>query len=367
MLEGRDHVTQQCVLADLAMRLQLLGDENIAQTTSGAGGLDLTGVLRDGGLVILEVPEAHSRQLVPLTNLFIGQWFSALIEESMRSPGGRLAHPCTVVFDEFGSAVGRLADFDCRLSTLRCRGVSVLAAVQTMSQIENLYGKGAGAILEGFCSKLFLGGGLADADARYASELSGVCTVESVTVTETNEVGAEEAVALVAHPRADAAAGAAARGGGAAADPRAAGGAGDGVPAGPAAVPGLLDAGLRAARAGCGPAARDGVGRPLGRPGRARRRWGRTGCRCRPRRPGSCSAAASTAAGSNGCSTTWRRSASCTSGCPSRGRRCWSCSSGRREGGTRDAAGNLAYLHWRLVRQVEGVAPDGPGDHGLAG
>ena len=147
-------------------------------------------------MLILEVPEAHSRQLVPLTNLFVGQLFSALMDEAMRSPRGRLARPCTVVLDEFGSAVGKLADFDCRLSTLRSRGVSVVAAVQTLSQIENLYNKGAGAVLEGFCSKLFFGGGLAQADARYASELSGVCTVESVTVTETNEVGVEESVRL---------------------------------------------------------------------------------------------------------------------------------------------------------------------------
>ena len=68
--------------------------------------------------------------------------------------------------------------------------------VQTLSQIENLYGKAAGAILEGFCSKVFFGGGLAQADARYASELGGVCTVESVTVTETNEVGIEESVRI---------------------------------------------------------------------------------------------------------------------------------------------------------------------------
>jgi hypothetical protein len=196
VLEGREHVTQQCVVADLAMRLQLLGDEHIAAATSAPGGLDLTALLRQGGVLILEVPEAHSKQLVPLTNLFVSQLFSALMDEAMRSPGGRLPRPCSVFLDEFGSAVGRLADFDCRLSTLRSRAVSVVAAVQTLSQIAHLYGNGAGAVLGGFCTKVFFGGGLDQADARYASELSGVCTVESVTVTETNEVGAEDACRL---------------------------------------------------------------------------------------------------------------------------------------------------------------------------
>lgn len=193
VFQGSQHVTQQCVVADLAMRMQLLGDEKIVESTSGKGCLDLGRVLREGSILILEIPEAYSRQLIPMTNLFVVQLFSTLMRESMSTPDGKLPRPCSVFLDEFGSAVGKLVDFDCRLSTLRSRGVSVLATVQTLSQIESLYGKGAGAILEGFCTKAFFGGGLAQADARFASEMSGICTVENVTITETDEDGSLDA------------------------------------------------------------------------------------------------------------------------------------------------------------------------------
>jgi type IV secretory pathway TraG/TraD family ATPase VirD4 len=193
VFQGSQHVTQQCVVADLAMRMQLLGDEKIVEATSGRGSLDLGRLLREGGILILEVPEGYSKQLIPMTNLFVVQLFSTLMRESMATLDGKLPRPCSVFLDEFGSAVGKLVDFDCRLSTLRSRAVSVLATVQTLSQIESLYGKGAGAILEGFCTKVFFGGGLAQADARFASEMSGVCTVENVTITETDEDGSLEA------------------------------------------------------------------------------------------------------------------------------------------------------------------------------
>jgi hypothetical protein len=189
VFQGSQHVTQQCVVADLAMRMQLLGDEKVAASTSGKDSLDLGKVLREGGILILEVPEAHSKQLIPMTNLFVVQLFVTLMRESMGTPDGKLPRPCSVFLDEFGSAVGKLVDFDCRLSTLRSRGVSVLATVQTLSQIDSLYHRGAGAILEGFCTKVFFGGGLAHADAKYASELSGICTVENLTFTESDEEG----------------------------------------------------------------------------------------------------------------------------------------------------------------------------------
>jgi type IV secretory pathway TraG/TraD family ATPase VirD4 len=188
-LEGSSHVTQQSVVADLAQRMLLFGDENVVACTCQPNELDLGELIRSGGVLVLEVPEAHAGQLLPLTSLFITELFQVLLNEAQAAPDGRLPRPVSVTLDELGSACGRLPEFDRRLSTLRSRGVSVTGAVQTLGQLESLYGKGAGAITEGFCTKIFFGGGLGHADARFASELSGVCTVENVTVTETEEVG----------------------------------------------------------------------------------------------------------------------------------------------------------------------------------
>jgi type IV secretion system protein VirD4 len=183
-LEGSGNVTQQSVLADCAMRLTLFGDEEVARATSGDNELDLRALVRAGGVLVVEVPEAHARQLTPLTNLFVTRLFGALLEESMAAPDGRLPRPCSVVLDELGSACGRLPDFETRLATMRGRGVAITGAVQSLSQLEHLYGSSAG-VLEGFSTRLFFGGGLALADAKHASELAGVCSVACVARTST--------------------------------------------------------------------------------------------------------------------------------------------------------------------------------------
>jgi len=182
-LDGSNNVTQQSIVADCAMRMTLFADEAIARTTSGPDELDLRGLIREGGVLILEIPEAHARQLTPLTNLFITLLLGALLDEAMESPGGRLQRPCSVILDELGSACGRLPEFETRLATLRSRGVAITGAVQSLRQLEHLYGASA-SVADGFSTKLFFGGALSPADAKLASELAGLCTV----VCETHSI-----------------------------------------------------------------------------------------------------------------------------------------------------------------------------------
>jgi type IV secretion system protein VirD4 len=169
------------------MRLMLFGDENIAYALSGSDGLDLKEAIKDGERLVIDVPEAHSHQLLPLTNLLVSSIFGEIVEQASVTKDGRLTVPCTILLDEFGSSCGRLPEFEHRVATLRSRGVTVIAAVQAISQIENIYGKAADSILECFSTKVFLGGGLALADAKRASEMSGQCTVINRSVTTTHE------------------------------------------------------------------------------------------------------------------------------------------------------------------------------------
>jgi type IV secretion system protein VirD4 len=189
MLNGSGHQTQQSVIADLAMRLELFSDENIIRTTSGPSELDLTNIIGSGGMLVIDVPEASAQQLLPLTTLLISRTLGHITDESARHADGRLPLPCTLVLDEFGSACGRLPEFETRLATLRSRGVTVLAAVQTISQIDNLYEKAAESVLENFATKIFLGGALSLADSRRASEMSGQCTIDSVAVSVSGAPG----------------------------------------------------------------------------------------------------------------------------------------------------------------------------------
>jgi type IV secretory pathway TraG/TraD family ATPase VirD4 len=183
-LDGSGNVTQQSIIADCAMRMTLFSDEAVARTTSGRDELDLPGMVCEGGVLILEIPEAHAKQLTPLTNLFISRLLGTLLDVAMDSPGGRLERPCSVILDELGSACGKLPEFETRLATLRSRGVAITGAVQSLKQLEHLYGATA-SVADGFSTKFFFSGALSPHDAKLASELAGTCTVLSETITTT--------------------------------------------------------------------------------------------------------------------------------------------------------------------------------------
>jgi type IV secretory pathway TraG/TraD family ATPase VirD4 len=180
------HQTGACVFQDLRMRLSTFLDERVAQTTSGGPGeIDLDDLLRSGGVLVLEVNETDVGKLKQVLNLFINHLFARLIAVAADSPGGRLPFPCSLFLDEFASAVGRIDDMEVRLNTLRERGVSVVAAVQSLSQL-GIYAAQAPQVLAGFASKLFFAG-LDWSDAEYASRLAGVTTVAASAEMEPDE------------------------------------------------------------------------------------------------------------------------------------------------------------------------------------
>jgi len=185
VLENAHQNPNTSIIADLAMRLMLFGDEGVAACTSGKNELSIPDLISNGGMLVLEVFESDAAEVVPLTNLFITRLFSTLMHEANRCADRRLPRPTSLTLDELGSACGKIPDFEKRLATLRSRGVSLIGAVQTLSQLHHLYEMGASAIIGNFNTKLFFGGGLGLADSKFASDLSGTMTAESVTIIET--------------------------------------------------------------------------------------------------------------------------------------------------------------------------------------
>ncbi len=59
VLERSSHQTQQCVVADLAMRLELFGDEGVMRATCEPDDLDLPGLVSAGGVLVIDTPEAY--------------------------------------------------------------------------------------------------------------------------------------------------------------------------------------------------------------------------------------------------------------------------------------------------------------------
>jgi hypothetical protein len=170
------NTTGACVLQDLRMRLSSFVDERVCATTdAGLGQIDLDAILREGGLLVVEVNETDVGKLKQVINLFMNHLFARLIGLAADTPGGRLPVPCSLFLDEFASAVGKIDEMEVRLNTVRERGVNVVAAIQSISQL-GIYGTAAAQVLAGFASKVYFAG-LECVDSEHASRQAGITTV----------------------------------------------------------------------------------------------------------------------------------------------------------------------------------------------
>lgn len=175
-LESGSHNAETC-LTDTSMRLLALLDLDLCAVLSH-GELKLEQLFARPTVLVVEMNETRLETLRPIFNLLVQQILDHAIVAAERQPGSRLKIPLSVVIDEFGSAIGAIPRFPVYLNTLRSRRVSIIAAVQGLSQITALYQRDAGSVLVGFSSKVFFPGVDHD-DAEFASRASGTMTVEA--------------------------------------------------------------------------------------------------------------------------------------------------------------------------------------------
>lgn len=165
------------VAADAAGRLRAFRDPDVARVTS-LPELDLTHIAERPTVLILQAPEHTVDRLRPIYNLLTQQLLAHLIRTARNQPSGRTPVPVSLVLDEFTTSLGAIPEFEDRANTLRSRGVSIIAAVQSIQQIHSVYRDAAGPLLSAFGSMTFAGK-LDRTDAEYASSLSGVMTASA--------------------------------------------------------------------------------------------------------------------------------------------------------------------------------------------
>ncbi|MBL9077783.1 MAG: type IV secretory system conjugative DNA transfer family protein [Planctomycetes bacterium] len=174
-LESNSQNAETC-LQDTGMRLLSLFDLDLCAVLS-ADELDLGDLFRRPTVLVVEMSESRIDRLRPIFNLLVLRILEQAIAITDQRPDARLPLPVSLVIDEFGSAIGAIPRFPVLLNTLRSRRVSITAAVQSLSQIHALYGGDAGAVLAGFCSKVFFPNCEHD-DAEFASRATGTMAVQ---------------------------------------------------------------------------------------------------------------------------------------------------------------------------------------------
>ena len=91
-------------------------------------------------------------------NLLYIQALQVLVAEADKNPNGRLIQPMRFIMDDFTSGAP-IKDFDKIISVIRSRDISVSLIIQSLSQLETLYGVGESKTILNNCDHiLYLGG-----------------------------------------------------------------------------------------------------------------------------------------------------------------------------------------------------------------
>lgn len=174
---ARERRVQDAAVTGLVERLAPWADPAVVEATSQHFNLDTLG--REPGALYILMPETAAPQLQSLVAWLVADLLDELIERAERE-GPRV--PVRVYLDEFRQ-FGYLPGFTESLPTLRERGISVLLGVQTLSQIEEVYGRVEARTLIGNTeTKLVFRAGDLET-ARLISGWLGRTTVPAVSVT----------------------------------------------------------------------------------------------------------------------------------------------------------------------------------------
>ncbi len=174
---ARERRVQEAAVTGLIERLAPWADPLVARAT--AEHFDLASLGREPSALYVLMPETDAAQLQSLVAWLVADLLDELIDRAERE-GPRI--PVRMFLDEFRQ-FGYLSGFSEALPTLRERGISVLLGVQTLSQIEEVYGRAEARTLLGNTETklLFRAGDLET--ARLISGWLGRTTVPAVSVT----------------------------------------------------------------------------------------------------------------------------------------------------------------------------------------
>jgi len=162
--------TAASVMKGVLSRLGWLSDQAVQRFTSAeTAPPDFAALVTAPTAVYWVLHEQDVALLRPLSSLF----FTLLLDQLQRVRG---TVPITLYLDEFAN-VGALPDFPTTISVARGRGLGLVLGVQSLGQLEGLYGRhGAETIRVNCATKLFLHG-LDGEGSEHVSRILGERTM----------------------------------------------------------------------------------------------------------------------------------------------------------------------------------------------
>ena len=126
--------------------------------------IDFAAIARRPTAVFLKVSDTDF-SLLPLTSLFYTQALQVLMAEADARPDNRLQVPVRLYLDDFANL--NVPDFDKTISVIRSREISVSVVLQSITQLDGLYGREKATTIIDNCDHLLYLGGQSLETARF--------------------------------------------------------------------------------------------------------------------------------------------------------------------------------------------------------
>ena len=160
--------TAACIFSFLASKLAPFSFGGAKRIFDNPKKINLKELGRKKTAVFLNISDTDD-SMYRIANVFYTQALHTLCDLADKSPGHRLKVPVRFYLDDFASNVV-IPDFDRIISVIRSREISVSVIIQSLSQLESLYGQAKAMTVINNCDNLLcLGAGRDLETARYIS------------------------------------------------------------------------------------------------------------------------------------------------------------------------------------------------------
>ena len=190
--------TYSSILSTLQSKLGKFDSKEISELTS-TDTIDFDEIGSEKTAVYVISSDTHGAYDFLLT-IFFAQMIQQLYDYADNN-GGKLKERTYFILDEFAN-IGRIPDFDKKISTSRSRGISFSVILQNLDQLEAIYDKAHETIIGNCDTHVFLGSN-SQKTVEYFSKALGEKTIkhESVSISrdkERNRTGTSDSEQIMA-------------------------------------------------------------------------------------------------------------------------------------------------------------------------
>lgn len=156
--------TYSSILAILSQKLSNYSFGGVQQLFTNQNQIDFAAISQEPTAVFVHVSDCDF-SLQNLTSLFYTQALQMLIAEADSHPDNRLQIPVRLYLDDFANLI--IPDVDKTISIIRSREISVSIVLQSVTQLEGLYGHDKAMTIIDNCDHLLYLGGQSVKTARF--------------------------------------------------------------------------------------------------------------------------------------------------------------------------------------------------------